>query len=275
MTKHAWLPALALTVLCAAPAAAALDCIVCPNPIAGGKYYSYTSDGTTYTAHGSHPKLESCDACGGLLAPRSPWGTGGREADGSFMCTRCRTTAIRTNAQGQAIVDAVRARMESWGMKFRWGKIPVQLVDGGVIQAKLGVLHPGMKAAGLTDTAFKQYTDGRREVTGLKILMRHTTPQAEFERTAAHELTHAWMSLAGAPHEADPAFVEGACNLIAYYYLQTRDTSDANRIKKLMLKSPNPIYGEGFRRQIKYATDHRVRGLLKILPTATGFPAGY
>ena len=68
-----------------------------------------------------------------------------------------------------------------------------------MIEAKLGARHPGMRAAGLTDTAYKQYTDGRREVTRLTILMRHTTPQAEFERTAAHELTHAWMSLAGAP----------------------------------------------------------------------------
>lgn len=121
----------------------------------------------------------------------------------------------------------------------------------------------------------RRWSDGRVEVTGLRILMLHSLPQAEFEKTAAHELTHAWMSLAGSPMRAEGAFVEGACNLLAYYYLQTRATPDADRIKHAMLKNPDPVYGEGLRRQIKYATDHRVSGLLKILPTHTGFPPGY
>lgn len=270
-----WLPALAMVLLTAAPAAATLTCVVCPRPISVGSYVTYTVEGQTYHAHGEHARLGGCQSCGGLRGPRTAWGQGGRELDGTMLCGRCQASVVRSDARAQAIGDSVRRQMESWGMSFNWAQIPLKLVEQGVLDAKVNARHPGTRTSGVTDSRFKQWTDGRREVTSLRILMRHALPEAEFERTAAHELTHAWMSLQGSPDRAEPAFVEGACNLVAYYYLQTQGTADADRLKKRMLASSDPVYGEGLRRQIRYATAYRVSGLLKILPTATGFPAGY
>lgn len=258
-----------------AAAAEAFRCLACPTPITQGSYLVWQVDGRSYYAHGAHGQLPSCRYCQGLLGRHSPWGQGGRLDDGRVLCNGCLRSSIRDVGTAAATVGAVRRKMESWGMKFPWGRIPVQLVGRGTLAGRAGGHHPGQETTGLTNTRIKRWSDGRKEVDGLEILMLYGMPAPHFEKTAAHELMHAWMSLAGAPQDASPPFAEGACNLVAYFYLQTRGSGAWDKVRHHMLKNPDPVYGEGLRRQIRYATDHRVSGLLRILPEARDFPPGY
>jgi hypothetical protein len=97
----------------------------------------------------------------------------------------------------------------------------------------------------------------------------------QFERTAAHELTHAWMALAGCPERQADAFREGACDLAAYYYLQTLDSPEASAMRHRMMLSEDAIYGAGLKRQLRYAQQFRVSGMLRALKAHRDFPPGF
>lgn len=281
--RHAWLVA-ALGLALAAPplaapasAASGRQCVVCPRPIPQyGTWGTYTIDGTKYLVHADDPEPPQCRYCGGLMSAYSPWGKAIRYADGRQVCRRCASSAINDVKSAQATLDEVRATMTSWGMRFPWGRIPVKLVGQRELVRIIAKDHPGMKPDGVCQPELtKRFLSAKWEVTNLQIFMLTGLPRFVFEKTVAHELTHAWMALAGCPRDQTPEFREGACNLAAYFYLQTRDTPAAAKLKHLMLQDDDPIYGEGLRRHIRYATDHRVRGMLALLKTSRDFPPGY
>lgn len=271
------LAALAFHLLApAAVAAAGRKCVVCPRPIPTvGRWASYTIDGVKYLLHEDDPEPPQCRYCGGLMAAYSPWGRPTRYADGREVCRRCAGAGVNDVRTAQAAVDGVRGVMAGWGMAFPWGRIPVKLVGQAELVRIIAKDHPGLRPDGVCQPTLRMRPGGRWDVASLQIYMLTGLPRFAFEKTAAHELTHAWMALHGCPVDQADAFREGACNLAAYFYLQQRGTPDHARLKRAMLEDPDPVYGEGLRRQIRYATDHRVRGMLAILKTRRDFPPGY
>lgn len=73
-------------------------------------------------------------------------------------------------------------------------------------------------------------------------------PLTEFRYTAAHELTHDWMTV-NYPLIKDKKVKEGVSEYIAYLFLQTNEkhNPEARRICKRMELNPDPVYGDGFR----------------------------
>ncbi len=276
--RRSWLVAsLVLALATPATAAAARKCVLCPRPIPQyGTWGSYTIDGAKYLVHADDPEPTPCRYCGGVLSAYGPWGKAVRYADGRQVCQRCCATAVNDVKSAQAVADSVRSTMTGWGMRFAWGRIPVKLVGQSELMRIIAKDHPGMKPDGVCQPVLtKRFMRDKWEVSALTIYMLTGLPRFVFEKTAAHELTHAWMALAGCPRDQTPEFREGACNLAAYFYLQARATPAATMLKRQMMKDEDPVYGEGLRRHIRYATDHRVRGMLAILKTNRDFPPGY
>ena len=274
--------ALALLVALAAatPAVAAAGdrkCVACPRPIPKyGTWGTYTLDGAKYLVHADDPEPPQCRYCNGLMTPYSPWGEPVRYADGRRVCKACFRDGVNDRKSAQAALNRVRAAMTGWGMKFPWGEIPVSLVGQSELVRLIAKDHPGLKPDGICRPELRKRPFATAwEVSDLRIFMLTGLPRVQFEKTAAHELTHAWMALAGCPRDQTPAFREGACNLAAYFYLQTLGTPYAARLKHYMLEDTDPVYGEGLRRHVRYAQAHRVRGTLAALRTHQDFPAGY
>lgn len=136
--------------------------------------------------------------------------------------------------------------------------------------------HRGGELSGVCQAGYaRRLPWGQLRVTSLEIAMLRGLPTLQFEQTLAHELTHAWMALHGCPRDQAPAFREGACDLAAYFYLQTLGTAEARRLKKRMQANPDPVYGEGLRRQLRFAEAHRVSGVLAQLKVRKDFPPGW
>ena len=271
------LGAVALVQPPADAAAKGRPCVACPRPIPQyGTWGTYTIDGTKYLIHTDDPEPAQCRYCSGLMTPYGPWGQAVKYADGRQVCRRCFATAINDPKTAQAVMNQVRRSMTSWGMRFPWREIPVALVGQSTLVRLIARQHPGMMPNGICQPELrKRFMSDRWEVTSLKIHMLTGLPRVHYEKTAAHELMHAWSALNGCPKDQAPAFREGAANLAAYYYLQTRGGAEADKVKRQMLEEDDPTYGEGLRRHIRYATAHRVRGMLAILKTHHDFPQGY
>lgn len=277
--RPSWVLASLLLAVVAFPAAAASarSCIACPRPIPEyGSWREGTVLGRTVLMHEDDPKLPNCRYCSAFLSPYSPWGRPVPYADGRVVCGACDRSAVKTQAAAQARLDRVRGTIEGWGMKFGWGRIPVRLVGQSELTRIVAKDHPGLRPDGVCQPTLL-YAPGSSTyaVKDLKISMLTGVPPVYFEKTAAHELMHAWMALNGCPREQAPAFREGACNLIAFYYLQTMNSPKATELRKLMMKEPDPTYGDGLRRHVRYAQAYRVRGMLALLKAETDFPAGF
>ncbi|MDD7805452.1 MAG: protein DA1, partial [Endozoicomonas sp. (ex Botrylloides leachii)] len=73
---------------------------------------------------------------------------------------------------------------------------------------------------------------------------------------AIHELTHAWFfynNYRSLPLEVE----EGMCVLMEYIWLKNQKTMDAKYRQTVIVKSSDPIYGDGFR---------QARAALKLMP---------
>ncbi len=85
---------------------------------------------------------------------------------------------------------------------------------------------------------------------------------------------HAWMFVDRHPDHS-PALEEGVCNLASYYILQESSTPLSGFLKEAMYRSPNPTYGAGLRRAIRYVQANEFTGLVKMLRQNKDFPRGY
>ncbi|MEB3224091.1 MAG: protein DA1 [Candidatus Sericytochromatia bacterium] len=251
-------------------------CVVCPRPIPWfGQWRTIKLDEQTWMFHADDPQPEVCVHCEHPLAGNSPFGQPLRNAEGRIVCPQCAADAVVDVAAAEAALARVRATMTGWGMQFPWGPIPVRLCSGPALK-RLMPEQRGGELSGVCNTEYSRKLPwGKPKVSKLEIAMLRGLPTLQFERTLAHELTHAWMALNGCPMQQAAAFREGACDLAAYYYLQRVGTREATHLKRRMMANPDPVYGEGLRRQLRFAQAHRVSGMLAQLKQRQDFPPGW
>lgn len=258
-------------------AASAIDdpppnCAACGTQIGPGKY---VQDNWGANYHTQHAGLKRCFFCArGISALNT--GGGVRYADGRDVCNICQQTAVTSEDEADAAADRIRGRMESWGLRFDYGEIPVQLVDQATLNRLYGRgmgKHEG-QISGLTSKKWLKDRKGTISQREVAISMLYGLPMEVYEKTIAHELMHAWMFLDKQPEHA-PALEEGVCNLAAYYILQDNQSQFAGFMKEALYKSPSPTYGEGLRRAIRYVQLHQFPGLVKMLRSRADFPQGY
>jgi hypothetical protein len=232
-------------------------------------------DGETWMYHVDDPAPAFCRHCEHPLAAHSPYGRPLRDAAGNAVCQSCVADGVVDARTAQAALTRVRAAMTSWGMAFPWGEIPVRLCSPEALAALMPEQRSG-ELAGVCNAEYRRSLPwGKPKVSKLEIAMLRGLPSLAFERTLAHELTHAWMALHSCPRDQAPAFREGACDLAAYFYLQKVGTPEATRFKRRMQANTDPVYGEGLRRQLRFAQAHRVRGMLAQLKVRRDFPPGW
>lgn len=278
------LVAVAAVLLGAAPAARAQApaaiarsasspvCAGCGQGIGPGRY---VVDQWKHAYHTEHAQLPRCTYCARGISAYNTQG-GVRYADGREVCNVCRATAVEDVRVAQAATARVRARLESWGLRFAYGTIPIQLVDQASLERSFGRslgAHDG-KINGLTTKKWAKDAKGRVVMREVTIHMLDGLPLEVYEKTVAHELMHAWMFLDDQPQHA-PALEEGVCNLASYYWLQESSTPLAGFMREAMYKSASPAYGEGLRRAVRYVQRFGFNGLVTMLRAEVDFPAGY
>lgn len=82
-----------------------------------------------------------------------------------------------------------------------------------------------------------------RHVDGILLLKGMT--REVLKGVAVHELGHAWLFLEGV--DGLPCTTEeGFCNVLAYLYHRATNSEEAAVCMRIIERSPDPIYGDGF-----------------------------
>jgi len=97
-------------------------------------------------------------------------------------------------------------------------------------------------------------------------------PKVEFEAVMAHELLHVWQQ----EHQVkfSPVYCEGLCELGAFLIYSEEDSELARHLIHKMMKSSDPVYGNGFRLMHQKLQTLGWRGLIEqILKNKQGMEA--
>lgn len=190
----------------------------------------------------------ACSACNRLVCTRL---TGGGEtySDGRVVCKLCRATALDSKEQAKPIVEGVAGWLYERGVRFTGLILKIDLADARQMGARMGQpFDPGAHKQAMGFIG--KYTERRkgrqrRVVQGVTVLSG--LPRVLFEGVVAHELGHAWLYLAHVDG-LQPWAEEGFCNLLSYALHKNRGTAEDQHWVKVLEQSPDPVYGEGFRR---------------------------
>jgi hypothetical protein len=128
------------------------------------------------------------------------------------------------------------------------------------------------RIAGTRSTDTKGFTDylvdktafGKVNDETIRVYLLYGMPRVQTTGTAAHELMHVWQFRKGRLDQ-DPAVSEGSCNFASYLVLRKMGGPGAEFVIDGMLKDPDPVYGEGFRRVKAYADDKGIAAWLRLL----------
>lgn len=194
--------------------------------------------------HGHASGLPACYSCQRVICQRLTGG-GVRYGDGRAVCSRCRRTAIDSNAQGQPVLAQVRRTLARVGLDLGSVETPLLLVDQEEMNRHAAKLH-SRQPSGLASHAATTRNGVVVERTVTAIMILHGLPQEHFSKIAAHELGHSYLFMHGFP-ELPPLVEEGLCELAAYLWLRQQNTPEAAFRLRLMEKDDDPIYGQGYR----------------------------
>lgn len=241
-------------------------CHVCQQPMP--TRYLSNAWGDQYCQR--HEKeLPKCFSCERLVCD-SLTGGGVRYADGRWMCTRCRRTAVDQERKGLALLASVQQALGGHGLDFSRASFPLRLVDQPELK-RLSTRRQTAVLAGVTRT--QVVTQGGQEIDRQvqEIAILHGLSAEHFAAVAAHELGHAWLfthSFDGLPLQVE----EGLCELSAYLWLQAQDTPRARLRLQAMQDNPDPTYGEGFRKALQGMQRYGLSGLLQRLRDKPRWP---
>jgi len=197
-------------------------------------------------------KRPKCFACG------HPFGQGVQKNDGRFFCNTCRPLTIFDNSKAQKLyVNAQKSLLGLIGKKANTVP-PLKFVN--LVEMKKQ--HPVSNAAGMSLRGFYSLVNKKTDIMeGNKLLETKVEKVSEtifvvdglkkedFMITAVHELTHDWLEEFYPGIKVAPLWVEeGCCQYLAYMYcMKNNYKKQALRIQK----SPDKIYGDGFRFYLK------------------------
>lgn len=212
-----------------------LACSICRAPFFG--LVEMDAWGNRYCAHHSN-ELPRCTCCQRLICDVL---TGGGVAyrDKRLVCNICRKTAIDTKEKAKPYIEAVAAWLFKNGLVFQNFKMHFDLVY-------LDYLHSRIKSGYGTPQGMIYHTKNSqvRRVDGIAILKGLS--RQVMSGVVAHELGHAWIFLKGIDGLPLP-LEEGFCNTLSYLYNSEFDTDEARFCNRVIIESPDKIYGDGFR----------------------------
>jgi hypothetical protein len=236
----------------------ALRCTICGGIIGGEYLIDYW--GNAY--HKSHQGVVlQCDFCqrfiyGELLDKML------RLPDNRRLCGKCAPTAITRTGEVRLILAQVAEVLETYGMIVDIAQIELELV--GIDELKGIASSHSHNTKGFSSYEVKKNIFGQVKSETIKVSLLHGMPRTQMVSTCAHELAHVWQFQNGRLDQ-DPVVSEGSCNFAAYLVLRKIGGEYADFVIENMLKDPDPVYGEGFRRVKRYVEREGTQSWLKRL----------
>ena len=235
----------------------ALRCDVCGLPLEG----TYKEDhwGTKYHLEHEH-ELDRCAYCARFIC-QSVTGGGYDYDDGRHVCAICYKSAVTEKWQVYAAVERVRSLLAKHSISVDMAEIPVSLVSPQQLSALSGVdSDDEMGFCKLLNTVYAGETIARSHSVFILIGL----PELVFEGVLAHEMMHAWLNL-NCRKLPPPRHTEGSANYASYLTYSQYDNDFARYLIQSLEKSPDPLYGEGYRQIKKYVDRHGLPSLLITL----------
>ncbi len=236
----------------------ALRCAVCDGIIQGEYLIDYWGD----AYHKSHQgTVLQCDFCQRFIY--GPFLDGMvRFSDNRRLCGRCAPSSITKTGEVRLILAEVAGILGSYGMRVDIAPIEILLVDADELKHIASSSSHDTK--GFSDYLVRKNIFGQVKSETIKVYLLFGMPRTQMTGTAAHELAHVWQFQNGRLDQ-DPALSEGSCNFAAYLVLRKKGGKEAEFVIDNMLKDPDPVYGEGFRRVKRYAEKEGLQSWLKLL----------
>ena len=236
----------------------ALKCAVCGGIIQGQYLLDYW--GNAYHTRHKDDVLQ-CDFCQrfivGDLAGRMT-----RLSEGRALCSKCAPNSVTSIREASSLVSDVARTLGSYGIDVDPRKIELRLV-GAEELARIAESR-SHETKGFTDYLVKKGPFGKKRAETVKVYLLYGMPRLQMASTAAHELMHVWQFRNGRLDQ-DPALSEGSCNFASYLFLRKTGGREAEFVIDGMLKDPDRIYGEGFRRVKTYAEREGMPAWLRLL----------
>lgn len=239
-------------------------CAVCGVPLVGTHRVDLWGNRYCTRHEAEYPR---CSACGRVICSRLTRG-GTRYPDGRHVCNVCTRTAVFAEAEGERVFGEVRAYLVRAGLDLGIIHIPFRFVDAQWLTRLLGPGAP--RCAGIIVTRGVERT-GRfvREHTEV-IAILGGLPREYLALVIAHELGHYYLNKHRFPRL--PLWVEeGIAELFAYLWLSHQRTAAAAARIRAMERSPDPVYGTGFRGARESFRARSLPGMLAHVRRTRGF----
>jgi len=161
-------------------------------------------------------------------------------ADGRVRCARCSRGAVDDRTAIGPVVQLVRPFLHSLGLRLP-NRVRVDLLPPDEMARR--TQHGGQGFTTWVVTGI-----GPPTVAEMAILQG--LPPTRFGATLAHEMAHGWLT--GCPDVGRSSREEeGLCELVASWWLEHRGGRLATFALDGMHRSPDPVYGEGFRLAVR------------------------
>ncbi|WP_330927182.1 protein DA1 [Candidatus Sororendozoicomonas aggregata] len=227
-------------------------CSICRKPLTRRYLVDFWGNAYCHT----HKDFARCASCGRIVCDHLTSG-GMQYPDGLLICTTCGLYGVATVERANNIVNEMRKALASVGLKLNRAQVPVHLCGRDDLRKfSRHNFHDERPILGLARWTIM--SSGKRVVARnfKDILIQTNLPEEHFRTVAIHELTHAWFFYNN--YQDLPIKVEeGMCMLMEYIWLRSQKTQDARYRRTILMKSSDPIYGEGFR---------EARAALKLMP---------
>lgn len=217
-------------------------CDVCSKPLKG-KYLQDLWQNRACTHHGGLATRQ-CHVCARLIGQKTSHG-GVQYNDGRVVCGLCRISEVTQPQEIEASRQRVLQQLQAVGFSDIPSYVAVSLGDKRTLNKRMGTSG---NCHGFTKTLEKQV--GGQVLREHSIFVLFGLPRLMFEGVLAHELLHVWLSENQLTHHS-PRDVEGFCNLGAALIYQQDNSPLAQVLLQRMANDADPVYGEGYRKQLK------------------------
>lgn len=217
-------------------------CDICDAPLDG----KYVVDFWGTNFHKTHSdELPECSSCSRLISEKTTDG-GYRLGDGRTLCGICNRTAVIDEFIIESSLNQVKRLLASNGINDLPSEIPISIVA----KDKLKQISP------IYSENMKGFTDQNAQSINGKIISREShiyilshLPRINFESVLAHELMHVYLFENDLDLRSD--IREGFCNLGSEMVYEDDNSQYSQFMLQSMKESPDPDYGEGYRKMSK------------------------
>jgi hypothetical protein len=215
-----------------------VKCVICGQYIIG----RYTIDSWKQAAHDFH-KISFCFSCGRIIVKNGLILT-----DTRHLCEQCQPSVVKSKQDIEWVDKKVRKILVAVGFDDIPQNIPIEIVDSLQLMKIQGNKEIDANQRGLA--LYTKISSNGITKTEHKVYILDHLPKIPFAGVFAHEILHVWQNDKGISPPRD--ICEGFCNLGSFaVYSDINNPTALNYIEQLE-KSPDPVYGEGYRKVKRY-----------------------